>query len=116
AGHCVTALYELTPVNAPGLLGVDSRRYAPQQTARPSQIDASGSRPDELFFLKLRYKQPDGDSSRLIETPVKDSEREFAQASSDMKFAAAVAGYGMLLRRSAHKGDLTWDRVLQLAE
>ena len=47
---------------------------------------------------------------------MKDGDREFAAAGRDFKFAAAVAGYGMLLRNSPHKGDLTWEKVLRLAE
>jgi Ca-activated chloride channel family protein len=116
AGHSVTVLYEIVPVG-PNLAGVDPLRYAEKNA------DAAGAvaklkpiHTDELLNLKLRYKQPDGDKSRLIEQAVKDGDREFAQAGSDFKFAAAVAGYGMLLRDSPHKGDLTWEKVLRLAE
>jgi Ca-activated chloride channel family protein len=66
--------------------------------------------------LKIRYKQPDGQTSRLLEFPVKDADRDLAQASADFKFAASVAGYGMLLRQSPHAGTLTWEKVLRLAE
>ncbi|PSQ87542.1 MAG: VWA domain-containing protein, partial [Bacteroidetes bacterium QH_2_63_10] len=70
---------------------------------------------DELLTLKLRYKEPDGDESQLIERPLT---REMAarEVSGDFHFAAAVAGYGMLLRDSKYSGSLTLDAVRQLAE
>jgi Ca-activated chloride channel family protein len=117
AGHSVTVLYEIIPAG-PNLAGVDALRYGPKKAELElaGRVDVKPVHTDELLNLKLRYKQPDGDKSRLIEQPVKDADREFAQAGADLKFAAAVAGYGMLLRDSPHKGDLTWDKVLRLAE
>ncbi len=117
AGHSVTVLYEIVPVG-PNLAGVDPLRYGEKKgdLDRTGRADVKPVHTDELLNLKLRYKQPDGEKSRLIEQPVKDADREFAQAGADLKFAAAVAGYGMLLRDSPHKGDLTWEKVLRLAE
>jgi Ca-activated chloride channel family protein len=71
---------------------------------------------DELLTLKLRYKQPDGDTSTLIQAPVVDRNVSYAKASEDFKFTAAVAGYGMILRNSPHKGTATLDAVLELAD
>jgi Ca-activated chloride channel family protein len=68
-----------------------------------------------LLTLKLRYKEPDGDKSKLIESVAKDAEETYARASEDFRFAAAVAGFGLLLRDSQYKGDLTWGAVLELA-
>lgn len=110
AGHTVTAFYELVSVgqsvNSPG---VDPLRY--QQTPQPASASAS----NEILTLKLRYKQPDGDASRLLEFPVVDGGAAFAQASPDFKFAASVAGFGMLLRDSPYKGQWTFDAVLEVA-
>jgi Ca-activated chloride channel family protein len=117
AGHSVTVLYEIV-LTGPNLAGVDPLRYG-EKKGDPETAGRATVKPvhtDELLNLKLRYKQPDGEKSRLIEQPVKDAAREFGQAGSDFKFAAAVAGYGMLLRNSPHKGDLTWEKVLRLAE
>jgi Ca-activated chloride channel family protein len=118
AGHSVTVLYEIEPVAGFGA-GVDPLRYR----AEPAAGNGIGSEsrtkpvhPEELLNLKIRYKQPDGDRSRLMELPVKDVDHDFAKASFDFKFAAAVAGYGMLLRHSPHAGSLTWEKVLRLAE
>src|SRR5262249_7315890 len=105
AGHHVTALYELAPPGAGGK--VDPLKY--------TRSAASAAASNESFTVKLRYKQPEGDTSRLIELGVVDGGRSFGEASGDLKFAAAVAGFGMLLRDSAHKGSLTWAGVLEIA-
>jgi Ca-activated chloride channel family protein len=115
AGHQITVLYEIEPA-VPNLAGVDPLRYQAKQEEQELKERLKPGHGDELLNLKLRYKQTDGDTSKLIETPVKDGDREFAKATSDFKFTTAVAGYGMLLRQSPHKGDLTWDKVLRLAE
>jgi Ca-activated chloride channel family protein len=70
----------------------------------------------ELMTLKLRYKQPDGDVSTKLESPVADAGRTFEQADNDFQFAASVAAMGMMLRNSPHKGALTWDQTLALAQ
>ncbi len=106
AGHHVTALYELAP---PG----EGAKIDPLKYTRSS---ATGAASDESFTVKLRYKQPDGDKSRQFETGVTDAGRAFVDASDDLKFAAAVAGFGMLLRDSPHKGSLTYAGVLEIAQ
>ncbi|HEX8672766.1 MAG TPA: von Willebrand factor type A domain-containing protein [Longimicrobium sp.] len=110
AGHTVTALYEIIPVGVRSdavVRGVDSLRY---RTAAPAPARTSTG---ELAFVKVRYKLPDGDTSRLLEHPVRDTG---AAASADFTFATAVAGFGMLLRESEHRGTLTLDQVVRLAE
>jgi Ca-activated chloride channel family protein len=109
AGHSVTALYEVVPVGADSdadVRGVDPLRY--QTPAQPS----SGSQGPEMAFVKVRYKAPDGEVSRLLERPVAD---RVAGPSRDLTFAAAVAGFGMLLRDSEHRGSLEAADVLDLA-
>jgi Ca-activated chloride channel family protein len=69
----------------------------------------------ESFAVSLRYKRPGEDRSSLIERGVVDQGLDYAGASEDFKFAAAVAGFGMLLRDSSHKGNLTYEGVLELA-
>jgi Ca-activated chloride channel family protein len=110
AGHTVTALYEIIPVGVRSdarIRGVDSLRY---RAPAPAPAPARGG---ELAFVKVRYKLPDGDASRLLEHPVRESG---AAASADFSFAAVVAGFGMLLRESEHRGTLTLDQVVRLAE
>ncbi len=109
AGHHVTALYEIVPTGKVGdLPGIDPLKY--------TKLAASTASSNESFTVKLRYKRPDGDTSRRLEYGVIDQGRSFAQASDDLKFAAAVAGFGMLLRGSADKGSLTYPGVLEIAE
>jgi Ca-activated chloride channel family protein len=112
AGHTVTVLYELVPRGVKMDLppAVDPLKYQPQPSV--NQSESSG----EMLTLKLRYKEPDGDMSQLIEIPVRAEARSLEQASGDFRFAASVAGFGMLLRDSTFKGNLNFDRVLQLAE
>lgn len=112
AGHTVTALYELVPAGGKvELPDVDPLRY---QVAPSENQDESVA--DELLTLKLRYKEPDGDTSELLEFPTTDGEASFSKASPDFQFAAAVASFGMLLRGSAHSGMSTYDAVLEIAE
>ncbi len=109
AGHTVTALYEVVPA-ALSLAGVDPLLYQkPKATTREND----GERGDELMSVRLRYKQPDGDQSTLIEVPLKASDIAFADASGDLRFAAAVASFGMILRNSPHRGDVTFDAVIE---
>lgn len=109
AGHAVTALYEIIPIGVETdveIRGVDSLRYS--TPGRPSAT----SRGEELAYVKIRYKAPDADESRLLERPILDRGSEMSR---DFTFAAAVAGFGMLLRDSPHRGALTLDDVVALA-
>jgi len=112
AGHTVTALYEIVPAGrkVPDAGGVDALKY--QQTPPPP---AEAARAGELMTVKLRYKEPDGEESRLLSVGVADSRASLDNASDDFKFSASVAAFGMLLRDSKHKGGATYDAVLQLA-
>jgi Ca-activated chloride channel homolog len=111
AGHTVTALYEIVPAGQPlGTSTVDAFKY--QQAPKATETSLS----DELFTLKLRHKTPEGSVSRLQEFPVRNGDQPFAKADPDFKFAAAVAGFGMLLRHSQHAGDITYENVLEWAE
>ena len=110
AGHTVTALYELVPAGLEiDLPDVDDLKY--QKTAHPTE--ASGSA--ELFTLKLRYKEPDGEKSRLLEYPIDDAGTTLGAASQDFKFAAAVAAFGMLLRESEFIADFSLSDAAALA-
>ena len=70
----------------------------------------------EMLTLKLRYKEPEGDTSKLLEFPLTDSGAGWERSSRDLRFAASVAGYGMLLRDSPHKGQATWSAVAEWAQ
>ena len=108
AGHSVTALYEVVPAGLDERIpGVDPLRY--QRPLRPA-----GAPRGELLTVKLRYQPPQGGASRLIETPVRDSDAR-GIPSGELGFAAAVAEFGMLLRGSEYKGTSSVDEVLRLA-
>lgn len=115
AGHAVTALYEIVPfgaeVEGSGL--VDALKYQPVAAATTS---AGASASGELLTVKLRYQAPGGSESRKVEFPLVDEAGTFAQASGEFKFAAAVAGFGLVLRESPSKGAATYDTVLSWAE
>ncbi|MBC7816805.1 MAG: VWA domain-containing protein [Planctomycetaceae bacterium] len=129
AGHTVTALYEIVPPNklpAPTPVTEEKLKYQPSEKSPASnrsqpanlksQISDLKSHSQELLTIKLRYKQPDADKSSLIEMPLNDAGRSFAQASTDFRFAASVANFGMILRHSPHRGNGTLDSVLELAQ
>ncbi len=114
AGHTVTALYEIVPAGVPlpvtgGTRQVDPLKY--QKPAQPSVRADSG----DWLTVKLRYKDPDADSSKLLEIPLAGGVTRLAEASEDVRFATAVAGFGMLLRKSEHGGNLTYPAVRELA-
>jgi autotransporter-associated beta strand protein len=117
AGHSVVALYEVVPANLPhgteSRPAVDSLKYqAP--VISPAQL-AEAAKSGEMMTVKLRYKEPDGELSKLIEKPVKDEGKTLTASSEEYKFSAAVAGFGLLLRDSAYKGTLSWETVRRLA-
>ncbi len=108
AGHTVTALYEIVPVGAESNLpAVDPLKYQDHTTA-------SGKFSNELLTIKLRYKDPHGNKSKLLEQPIQNRISE--KTSDDFHFAAAVASFGMLLRNSEFKGSTTIDSILNLAK
>ena len=107
AGHTVTALYEVVPAGIPlDRPGASPLKY--QQAPSPSPASSSG----ELLTVKLRYKDPEGSESRLLATTVAS---EPGRASERLRFASAVAAFGMLLRESEHRGRADWPMVLELA-
>jgi Ca-activated chloride channel homolog len=114
AGHSVTALYEVVPAGS----GVDPAASAPpvDRLKYSSHEPPPAAASSEMMTVKLRYKKPEGDESELIERTVTDSEATFAKAAPDLKFAAAVAEFGMWLRDSEHKGNGSLGAVLEWAE
>jgi len=107
AGHMVTALYEIVRSDVP--LDVSLPETSELRYQRPPVTNAPN---DELLHVAMRYKDPDGDRSRLVTHPV-SARRGYA--SESMRFASAVAGFGMLLRNSPHSGSLSWQQVVDLA-
>ena len=108
AGHTVTALYEVIPhgVKFPAA-GVEPLKYQ-----RPVQLKGAASA--ELLTVKLRYKEPDARRSELLSKAASDQGVDIGQASEDFRFAAAVAWFGMTLRRSKHAGQAPHEAIVRL--
>ncbi|MBF31737.1 MAG: hypothetical protein CL529_11245 [Aequorivita sp.] len=109
SGHTVTALYEIIPVGIKSkyLKDIDNLKYTKQIT---------GNYTDEMLTVKFRYKEPDGDVSKLIVKTVKDENSAIESASEDLKFSAAVALFGMQLRNSEFINTKKKADVIALAE
>jgi Ca-activated chloride channel homolog len=113
AGHQVTAIYEIVPAGAKGWL--DDRRYAANKRT-PGNVMAFDGGSGELAFVKLRYKLPGGDTSKLVQRPVSSALlREAALPSGDMAFAVAVAGFAQKLRGDSLLGEWGYSDVRRLA-
>lgn len=112
SGHNVTALYELIPSGTDEKIrSVDPLRY--QDSG--SKSNAAGQN-GEYLNIKLRYKKPDGQTSMLFEKPVKGYINDIDDASDNLKFAASVAEFGMILRNSEFKGNATLEGAARLAK
>jgi len=116
SGHTVTAIYELVPPNAfiPGYIPTDSLKYR-----QPAPIISAKNKVaynDERVTIKLRYKEPDGTQSKLLTEIVKSGPVIFDQSSNNLRFAAAVASFGLVLRASSFKGTANFDQALGMAK
>lgn len=105
-GHRVTALYELIPAGHNSIPEMDPLKYQ----ANPGGGNVASQ---ELLTVKLRYKPKGADTSREMALPVAAAQERGNTA--DFRFAAAVAGYGMLLTGSEYLGTFTWEQCLNLA-
>lgn len=109
SGHSVTAIYEITPTGSPAQM-IDDLRYG--------QADkGQGANADEYAFVKIRYKAPGEETSRLIETPVTDADAvaSFGAASEDLRFSVAVAAFGQKLRGTDAVADYDYERIMEIA-
>jgi Ca-activated chloride channel homolog len=111
AGHAVTALYEVVPVGVKSDLKFGQPTTS-DQADRETQITATSP---ELMQVRLRYKAPKSDTSQLLTGTVENQNRQIDTASNNLKFASAVAAYGMNLRNSPYKGKTDYNTVLELA-
>ena len=110
SGHMVTALYEIVPAGSVEKSpSVDPLKY------QVNSIKEKKNFSDELLTIKIRYKKPDADTSILFEKPLKDSDKNIEAVSENLRFAAAVAEFGMILRNSEFKGTATFESAAKLA-
>lgn len=111
SGHSVTAIYEITPKGAPQM--IDDLRYGQAATDNAAGIQNAG----EYAFVKIRYKAPDADASKLITTPVTAANEvaSFDAAGTDQRFSVAVAAFGQKLRDTDAVAGMGWDRIIEIA-
>jgi Ca-activated chloride channel homolog len=111
SGHTVTALYEVIPTGIKNEFSksVDALKYQSNKTI-------NGSNSNEIMTVKLRYKKPAEDVSKLIIKAVIDDNKPLASASDNFKFSAAVAEFGLLLRNSEFKENGNYQQVISLAK
>ncbi|MCY7345969.1 MAG: DUF3520 domain-containing protein [Pyrinomonadaceae bacterium] len=109
AGHSVTALYEIVPAGQTIENNGIELKYS--QVA-PSESNFS----DELLTVKLRYKEPNGSESKLLTQGLLDRGNAIENASENLKFASAVAEFGMILRGSRYQGSASFSSVGSLAQ
>lgn len=110
AGHSVTALYEIVPAGQKIENGeIDELRYT-----KPESSETKFN--DELLSVKLRYKEPNQNASKLLTQGLLDSEKSIENASDNLRFASSVAEFGLLLRNSRYKGNSSFDNLTILAE
>ncbi len=112
SGHTVTALYEIIPA------GTDSEFFQPVDELKYQNIKVNPrtTHSNELMTIKIRYKKPDEETSRLLVHTLTDNEIPLHKTSDNFRWAAAVAAFGMLLRESEYIGRFTFQDVVALAE
>ncbi len=112
SGHSVTAIYEVTPKGSPAQQ-IDDLRYGQARSDNPSGVANAG----EYAFVKIRYKAPDGEVSKLITQPVTTANEiaDLAGASADQRFSIAVAAFGQKLRDTSQLSGFGFGAVGDLA-
>ena len=111
SGHTVTALYEIVPVGVDAGAGsIDPLKYQKQAKAPKGKFG------NEMMTVKLRYKKPDGHTSKLISQVIQDTDTRLAKTSDNFRWSAAVAEFGMLLRDSEFKAESSYLQVIELAK
>lgn len=113
AGHSVTAIYEIVRADSDmDMPGVDLK-YS--ENKEENEIYGEGEYNDELFTLRVRYKEPDADKSELLDFVCKTD--NYSKTGSDnLRWAAAVAAFGMQMKDSEYKGTTNEKLILSLAE
>jgi Ca-activated chloride channel family protein len=111
SGHSVTAIYEITPKGSGGEQ-IDPLRYG-QATVNNGGV----ANADEYAFVKIRYKLPNEDVSKLITTPVTSANEvgSFDEAGTDQRFSVAVAAFGQKLRDEDATAKFGYDKIMEIA-
>lgn len=109
SGHSVTALYEIK-------LTKKKKKRDQELKYQNTSLNSKAIDGSELATVKFRYKKPDGKKSRLMEKIIPNSMIQSTELSNNYKFSAAVAGFGLLLRKSKFKGDCTYESLINMAQ
>ncbi|TPM06645.1 MULTISPECIES: VWA domain-containing protein [unclassified Mesorhizobium] len=111
SGHSVTAIYEITPKGSGG------ERIDPLRYGQAAVNNGGVANADEYAFVKIRYKLPNEDVSKLITTPVTSANEvaSFGEASADQRFSVAVAAFGQKLREEDATAKFGYDKILEIA-
>jgi Ca-activated chloride channel homolog len=109
SGHTVTALYEIVPTNK----NTDKTNQLKYQT---SKLNDNAIDRNEIATVKFRYKKPEGSKSILMEEVIPFKHNYISEMSDNFRFSAAVAGFGMILRESEHKGNANFESLIDLAK
>lgn len=107
AGHSVTALYEIALVGSGGER-LEKLRYSDKKTTFSMKAN-------ELGFLRLRYKAPNANTSKLLEKPLMKTDIKTTNTSENFRFAAAVAAFGQKLRGGKYLQQFSYEDILNLA-
>ena len=116
AGHAVTALFEIVPSggSVPGP-SIDPSVFQPALREAPAPASSSSNASNDLLVLRIRYKLPDAADSIRMDVPLADRRQAFSDAPADVRFAASVAAFGMILKNSAYRGAASLEWVLDTA-
>ena len=113
AGHKVTALYEITLQSSQAKFN-DTLRYSNNEGVKDKSDKELA---EELAYVKLRYKKPNEERSKLLETAIlKNDIQPFVSQSEDFKFATAVASFAQRLKASKYAGDISYSWILETAQ
>ncbi len=117
AGHTVTALYEIIPAGSgESLKSIDALKYQEKGGEEKASKQVKADPSAELMTIKLRYKQPDGNTSTKVEIPVKGIVLDPDRTSENFRFSAAIAEFGMILRNSEYKADASMEHVIAMVK
>lgn len=117
AGHTVTALYELIPAGSDeSLKSIDPLKYQTDRREVSQEEKVKADPFSELMTVKLRYKQPDGNTSTKVEIPVKGKVLALDKTSDNFRFSASIAEFGLILRNSEYREEASMEQVLALAK
>lgn len=116
AGHTVTAMYEIVLAGSKAAASIAPEYRYRQEQATPV-VESAQEFQNELAFLQIRYKQPEGTESVVRSYPVLDNMivQHFEQASIDFCFASAVQAFAARLRDGQSGPGVSYNKIATTA-